>query len=64
MVVVGGTKVGPSREVVGVSDGPDHADLSTGERVQCGARVDGGVYAAFREWVEEQIGRASCRERV
>jgi sirohydrochlorin ferrochelatase len=42
--------------VVGVSDGPGHADLSTGERVKCGARVDEGVYTAFREWVEEQTG--------
>jgi len=31
-------------------------DIATGDRQKCGAYVDGGVYDAFREWVEEQRG--------
>lgn len=31
-------------------------DIASGDRKKCGAYVDGGVYDAFREWVEEQRG--------
>ena len=31
-------------------------DVASGDRQKCGAYVDGGVYDAFREWVEEQRG--------
>lgn len=31
-------------------------DVASGEQTQIGARVDGGVYAAFREWVEDENG--------
>jgi hypothetical protein len=31
-------------------------DVASGEQTKVGARVDGGVYAAFREWVEDENG--------
>jgi len=35
----------------------DRSDFTTGERVKVGARVDKGVYRAFRNWVEAQTGK-------
>jgi hypothetical protein len=31
-------------------------DVASGDQTKVGARVDGGVYAAFREWVEDTNG--------
>jgi hypothetical protein len=36
---------------------PERSDYTTGETTPIGARVDSGIYAAFREWVEEQAGK-------
>jgi len=51
-----GSRLEPSFGVVGVSDGLEFSEVSTGERVKCGARVDNGVYTAFRQWVEDETG--------
>lgn len=39
-----------------MSDGLEFSEVSTGDRVKCGARVDDGVYTAFRQWVEDETG--------
>jgi hypothetical protein len=36
---------------------PDRSDYSTGDTTPVGARVDEGIYSAFRSWVEEQSGK-------
>jgi len=50
-------KVVPSPGVVVVSDELEFSDVTTGDRVKCGAHVDGGVYTAFRQWVEDETGK-------
>lgn len=45
--------VEPSRGVIGM----DGSRFRTGEKEKVGAYVDGGVYDAFREWVEETQGQ-------
>jgi len=36
---------------------PDRSDFTSGETTPVGARVDSGIYEAFREWVEQQTGK-------
>jgi hypothetical protein len=35
----------------------ERRDVRSGEQTQVGARVDSGIYSAFRTWVEEETGR-------